>query len=288
MTDRPDDDAAPAQPPSVTARARFAEVVSRREPEINLALAALLIAQEEYPQLQPEPYLHRLDLFAERARDRMANETAPLILLQELSRVLYEEENFRGNANEYYDPRNSFLNDVLDRHLGIPLTLSIIYLEVGWRLGLPLTGVNFPGHFIVRYEGEAIRLLADPYQEGAIRFEDEAQSLLDQVSGGSLPLAPTHLRSADRRDILVRLLTNLKAVYLNQRDDAKALAAIERILIIKPDAAEEIRDHALALTRLGRDHEALPGLHEYLRLAPDADDRTRIELLLEHIAREWK
>jgi regulator of sirC expression with transglutaminase-like and TPR domain len=271
--------------PVVGARVRFAEIVSVPAPQIDLALAALLIAQEEYPQLVPEPYLQRLDLFAERARDRLANETAPLVVLQELSRVLFEEEHFRGNATEYYDPRNSFLNDVLDRHVGIPLTLSMVYLEVGWRLGLPLAGVNFPGHFLVRYEGEALRLLADPYQDGTIRFEDEAQTLLDQVSGGSVPLQPSHLRSADRRDILIRLLTNLKGIYLNQRDDTKAIAAIERILIMRPDAAEEIRDHALALTRLGREQEAVPELEEYLKLAPDAPDRVRVELLLQHIAR---
>lgn len=269
-----------------SARARFAEAVTQSEQDINLALAALLVAQEEYPQLAPEPYLQRLDELAERANDRLANETAPLIVLQEVSRVLFDEEHFRGNATDYYDARNSFLNDVLDRRVGIPLTLSIVYLEVGWRLGLPLEGVNFPGHFLVRYDGVALRLLADPYQEGAIRFEDEAQSLLDQVAGGSLALQPAHLKTAGRRDILVRLLANLKGVYLNQRDDPRALAAIERILIMRPDSADDVRDHALALTRLGREQEAEPELLEYLRLAPDAPDRVRIELLLNHIRGE--
>ena len=169
-------------PAPASARERFADAVARPETEIDLAGAALLVAAEEYPQLSPEPYLQRLDVLAERVRDRLANENAPLIVLQELSRVLFEEEHFRGNAGNYYDPRNSFLNDVLDRHLGIPLTLCIVYLEVGWRLGLPLAGVNFPGHFVVRYEGEALRLLADPYQEGAIRFEEDAQGLLDRIS----------------------------------------------------------------------------------------------------------
>ncbi|HEX6693656.1 MAG TPA: transglutaminase-like domain-containing protein [Longimicrobiales bacterium] len=275
-------------PAPASARERFAEAVARPEPEIDLASAALLIAAEEYPQLTPEPYLQRLDVLAERVRDRLADENAPLIVLQELSRVLFEEEHFRGNAGNYYDPRNSFLNDVLDRRLGIPLTLCIVYLEVGWRLGLPLAGVNFPGHFVVRYEGEALRLLADPYQEGAIRFEEDAQGLLDQVAGGQLELQATHLRSADRRDILVRLLTNLKSIYLNARDDVKALGAMERILIIRPDAADEVRDHALALTRLGRGAEAMHGLQEYLRLAPDATDRMRIQLLLEHLAQSGR
>jgi regulator of sirC expression with transglutaminase-like and TPR domain len=265
------------------ARTRFAEAVTQPEDEINLAYTALLVAQEEYPQLAPEPYLQRLDDLAERANDRLSNENAPLIVMQELSRVLFEEESLRGNATNYYDPRNSFLNDVLDRKLGIPLTLSIVFLEVGWRLGLPLEGVNFPGHFLVRYEGEALRLLADPYQDGAIRFEDEAQALLDHVSGGTVPLQENHLRSAGRRDILVRLLANLKGIYLNQRDDVRALSAIERILIIRPDSAEDVRDHALVLTRTGREQEAEPELLEYLRLAPAAPDRERIELLLAHI-----
>lgn len=264
-------------------RAQFADIVSRPDVDIDLATAALLIAQEEYPQLAPEPYLQRLDVLAERTKDRLADEIAPLIVLQEVSRVMFEEEQFRGNTTEYYDPRNSFLNDVLDRRIGIPITLSIIYLEIGWRLGLPLEGVNFPGHFLVRYEGETLRLLADPYQDGAIRFEDEAQTLLDQVSGGSLPLHPTHLRRAGKRDILIRLLSNLKGVYLNQRDDMRALAAIERIIIMKPDSAEDIRDYALALTRLGRDADARPQLTEYLRLSPEAPDRPRIETLLAHI-----
>jgi regulator of sirC expression with transglutaminase-like and TPR domain len=221
-------------------------------------------------------------------RDRLANETAPPLVLQELSRVLFEEEHFRGNSTDYYDPRNSFLNDVLDRHLGIPLTLSIVYLETGWRLGLPLQGVNFPGHFVVRYDGEALRLLADPFLEGVIRFEDEAQDLLDHVTGGGLALQAAHLRTADRRDMLARLLTNLKTIYLNRRDDLRALLMMEHILIVRPDAVEELRDHAFALTRLGRNEEAVPELHEYLQRVPAAEDRTRIELLLQHLERGWK
>ena len=159
----------------LTARDRFAAMVTRPESELDLAAAALEIAAEEYPQLVPGPYLQRLDVLAERVRDRLGDETAPLIVLQELNRVLFEEERFRGNAEAYYDPRNSFLNDVLDRRVGIPITLSLIYLEVGWRLGLPLSGVGFPGHFLVRYEGEVVRVLLDRFDGGRIRFEDQAQ-----------------------------------------------------------------------------------------------------------------
>ena len=269
--------------PARSARARFGEAVQKPEPEIDLAEAALLIAAEEYPQLAPEPYLRRLDELAERARDRLWDETAPIVMLQEVSRVLFEEEGFRGNRMEYYDPRNSFLNNVIDRRMGIPITLSIVYLEVGWRLGIPLHGVNFPGHFLVRYEGEAVQLLVDPFQSGMVRFEDEAQDLLDHVYGGSVRMQPDFLRAADRRDILVRLLANLKGTYLNRRDDARALAAIERILLVRPDSADDERDRGIVLTRLGREREAAAALQRYLELMPDAPDTARVQLLLDQL-----
>lgn len=272
--------------PARSARARFGEAVQKPEAEIDLAEAALLIAAEEYPQLAPEPYLRRLDELAERARDRLWDETAPIVMLQEVSRVLFEEEGFRGNRMEYYDPRNSFLNNVIDRRMGIPITLSIVYLEVGWRLGIPLHGVNFPGHFLVRYAGEAVQLLVDPFQSGMVRFEDESQDLLDHVYGGSVRMQPDFLRAADRCDILVRLLSNLKATYLNRRDDTRALAAIERILLVRPDSADDERDRGIVLTRLGRDREAAAALQRYLDLVPDAPDTARVQLLLDQLEPE--
>jgi regulator of sirC expression with transglutaminase-like and TPR domain len=269
--------------PAPAPRSKFAAEVARPEPEVDLATAALHMAAEEYPQLVPDPYLRRLDEFAERVRDRQWDATAPVVVLQDLNRVLFEEEGFRGNAEAYYDPRNSFLNDVLDRRVGIPITLSVVYLEVGWRLGLPLHGVNFPGHFLVRYDGEALKLLIDPFQAGRIRFEDEAQDLLDHVYGGSVRMQPSFLRPADRKDILVRMLENLKGTYLNARDDERGLAALERILLIVPDSPDHVRDRGMVLTRLGREAEAADVLRHYLQLSPDAPDRVRIELLLEQL-----
>ena len=269
--------------PARSVRARFTEAVQHPEERVDLACAALLIAAEEYTQLAVEPYLRRLDELAERVRDRLCDENAPLVLLQEVGRVLFEEEGFRGNRLEYYDPRNSFLNDVIDRRLGIPITLSIIYLEVGWRLGLPLHGVNFPGHFLVRYNGEAMQLLIDPFQKGMVRFEDEAQDLLDHVYGGSVRMQPHFLRVADRRDILVRLLANLKGNYVNKRDDVRALSVIERILIVRPGSADDERDRGVVLMRMGREREAAAALHRYLELLPGAPDVARVRLLLEQL-----
>lgn len=263
----------------------FAREVSRGSEELDLARAALLVAKEEYPGLSTERYLGRLDALAEEVHDRLAGEQAPLVVLRELVSTLHERHSFRGNRPEYHDPRNSFLNDVLDRELGIPLTLSIVMLEVGWRLGLPLDGVNFPAHFLVRYRGEAVSLLVDPFRGGEIRFQDQAQELLDRLYGGMVRLRPRFLRTADRVDMLVRLLGNLKAVYLNRRDDGRALAVVERLLLLRPGGPVELRDRGILLARMGRGEEAIPHLEGYLSIAPDAGDAGRVLRILERIRR---
>lgn len=264
--------------------ARLAELVARPESEIDLAAGALLIAAEEYPQLQVAPYVRRLDLLAERVKDRLAGETAPVVVLEELCRVLFEEERFEGNAEAYQDPRNSFLNDVLDRRLGIPITLGIVTLEVGWRVGLPLTGVNFPGHFLVRYEGPVARLLVDPFDAGRIRWEEDGQALLDKVYGGMVRMRSEFLRPATRSDILARVLTNLKGIYLNTGDDPRALAAVDRILMIRPAATVELRDRGLLLARAGRNREAVLELERYLDRAPAAPDAQRVRSLIDDLS----
>lgn len=262
------------------ARQRFAAEVERPDAEIDLARAALLVAQEEYPQLAVEPYLARLDAMAEEVRDRLDQETAPLVVLNELNHVLFERHSFRGNTEAYYDPRNSFLNDVLDRRLGIPITLSVVYLEVGWRLGLPLMGVGFPGRFLVRFEGVALRVLIDPFEGGRLRFQDQAQELLDRIYGGLVRVHPSFLRPVSKRDMLIRILANLKSIYLNVRDDAHALAQVERILLLRPSALGEARDRGLILARMGRVAEAVQQLEEYLDFAPRAPDALRIRDVL--------
>jgi regulator of sirC expression with transglutaminase-like and TPR domain len=259
-----------------SARERLQEELRRPREEMNLARAALLIAQEEYPQLPLDRYLVRLDLFAEETRERLGGETAPLLVLQEMMNTLYRRHDFRGNRDAYYDPRNSFLNDVLDRGLGIPLTLGIVLLEVGWRLDLPLEGVNFPGHFLVRFRGDAMDLLLDPYEGGALRFEDQAQELLDRIYGGMIRVHDSFLKAACRREMLVRLLTNLKSLYLNGQEHARALAAVERILLIQPSSPAEIRDRGVILARLGRREEALEELENYLHAVPGAADTEKI------------
>ena len=257
--------------------------MERPEEELNLARAALLVAREEYPQLPIDRYLMRLDMLAEEARDRLGSESAPPVVLAEAIRHLFAVRRLRGNRGHYHDPRNSFLNDVLDRGLGIPLTLAVVLLEVGWRLELPLEGVNFPGHFLVRYPGEAVEFLVDPFHGGAIHLREEAQKILDRQHGGIVQLRERHLKTATKRDMVVRLLLNLKGIYHRTEDDARALSAVERILIVRPTAPSQIRDRGYLLARLGRPDEAVTQLETYLAFAPSARDVGRVEALVREL-----
>lgn len=264
-------------------RTLLAHELSRSDGDMDLARAALLVAKEEYPQLSIELYLARLDQVSEEVRDRLGEETAPLVILTELLHILYERRKFDGNRKAFHDPRNSFLNDVLDRGVGVSLTLGIVLLEVGWRLELPLEGVKFPGHFLVRYRGEAISLLIDPFNGGGIYLEDGAQELLDQLYGGTVLLKPAFLRTSGKRDTLVRMLTNMKGVYVRVGDHARALAAVERLLMITPTAPAESRSRGVLLARLGRREEAVQQLEAYLRVSPAAEDMEAVEEMVREL-----
>ena len=269
--------------PAWSSRRDFARELERPDEELNLARVALLVAREEYPQLPIDRYLMRLDVLAEETRDRLGSENAPPVVLAEVTRHLFVVRKLRGNREHYHDPRNSFLNDVLDRGLGIPLTLAVVLLEVGWRLGLPVEGVNFPGHFLVRYPGEAMEFLIDPFHGGRIRLREEAQKILDRQHGGIVRLEEHHLKTATKRDMIVRLLLNLKGIYNRADDNARALSVVERILIVRPTAPSQIRDRGYLLARLGRPDEAVTELETYLTFAPAARDVGRVEALVREL-----
>ena len=269
--------------PAWSSRHEFAREVGRSDEDMNLARAALLVAREEYHQLPVDRYLVRLDILAEEARDRLGSESAPALVLAEAVRHLFSVRKLRGNREHYHDPRNSYLNDVLDRGLGIPLTLAIVLLEVGWRLDLALEGVNFPGHFLVRFRGEAISFLIDPYHGGVNRSRKELRDMLHRQLGKPARLEDRFLRTASRHDMIVRLLLNLKGIHHRTGDDKRALAAVERILVVRPTAREQIRDRGFLLARLGRADEAVTQLETYLAFAPAAGDVERVEALVREL-----
>ena len=241
---------------------------------IDLAQAALLIARDEYPDLELGPYLDRIDGMAATVRARLRGGEGATSRIAHLNRHLFDDLGFRGNVAEYDDPRNSYLNDVLDRRLGIPITLSIVYLAVGVRSGVPLAGVSFPGHFLVRYAGRDLEedLLIDPFHRGALLTPEQCRRRLLESFGGRIAYHPALLRRASHREILERTLNNLKAGFETRRDYSRALRVQNRMVGLKPDAPEPRRDRGLIEARLALFEQAADDFDAYLAARPAAAD----------------
>jgi regulator of sirC expression with transglutaminase-like and TPR domain len=252
-------------------RSQFAKEVLRADEAIDLGRAALLVGAEEEPRhCDVERCLARLDELGEEARERFERWGGSRV--EALNRYLFEEEGFVGNEAHYYDPRNSMLHQTLGRHKGIPITLSVVYIEVGRRAGLRVEGVGLPGHFIVRAsEDEGSGVLVDPFN-GRLTDREECQKRLDVIYEGKLELTDQHLLPVGARSILARLLGNLKAVYVQAQLFRRALAAVERILLLAPHDLDERRDRGMLLAQLNRTPEAIAETQSYLNLAPDAPD----------------
>ena len=258
---------------------RWKEIVAGPEEEIDLAEAALLVAAPEYPGLDVLAYRKRLQDLGIELKRRLRGDISPADSIVALNRYLFEELGFCGNTQDYYDPRNSFLNEVLDRRLGIPITLSIVYVEVGRCLGLALHGVSFPGHFLVKCAVRDGVVVIDPYERGASLGLEDLQRRLRALRGGSAPppeVARHMLAAAGRKDILARMLRNLKSIYLERRDPARALAAADRIIALEPAAADEYRDRAALYLELECHRAALSDFRNYLMLKPDAEDAASV------------
>lgn len=254
-------------------------LIERPEDEIDLAQAALCIARLEYPELDVQAYLDRLNRLAADLSDQLPADSSSADRLLALNQFLFDEQGFSGNFDEYYDPRNSFLNEVLDRKLGIPITLSILYLEIGHRIGLPLEGVSFPGHFLVKLPVDGGDIVLDPFAGGVSLSEEDLENQLETLYGGqqqaALSLAPL-LSSADKREILLRVLRNLKGIYLGGRRLQKALAVAEIILALAPDEPGEVRDRGMLFDQLECFRPALADYQHYLALDPEAQEAESI------------
>ncbi len=232
-------------------RQLFAEAVTGPENRLDLGRAALLIAGEEYPGLDLLRYVAKLEAMAAAVRPGVTTTDEPVTKIEQLNAHLFEERGFRGNTQEYYDPRNSFLNDVLDRRLGIPITLSIVYMEVGRRVGMPLQGVGMPGHFIIKYADAAKDIYIDPFSKGRILSREACEDLLQDIYGEPVPFQETFLAPVSKKQILSRILMNLKAIYVHTKDYLKALSIVERQLIIQPNTEQEVKDRAALRNLIG-------------------------------------
>ncbi len=257
----------------------FAALVGQdiEDERIDLVRTSLAIARTEYPDLDIEKYARRVDELAQRVAAQLPPSPDATQTITTLNHVLFEEEGFRGNRENYYDPRNSFLNDVLDRKLGIPISLAVLYMEVARHIGFLLFGVGMPGHFLLKHcDVDGRELLIDCFDGGHILSDSDCQRRLDEIYSGQLPLQPDFLLAVSRRQILTRILNNLKTVYLSTRNFKKALPFVDLVLVIYPRSPEDVKQRALLRYSLGLMRGAAEDLEHYLKMSPDASDADEI------------
>jgi len=263
----------------VSARSRktFQQLVTLPDAAIPLAEAALIMACEEYPQLELSPYLDMLDGIAGIAQQKRKASDSPVDTVGKINSVLFETYGFRGNTDEYYDPRNSFFNDVLDRRLGIPITLCVLYVEVARRLEFPVVGVGMPGHFLVKYSDRREEFFIDPYNRGEILTRDDCRKRLQERYGDAVEFNDRLLARATNRQILWRMLNNLKDIYLKGHAIDKCLSIVDMMLMVDSEDLIQFRDRGLLRLQLRQFDGAGRDLEHYLLHSPNAEDRAEIE-----------
>jgi regulator of sirC expression with transglutaminase-like and TPR domain len=255
----------------------------------DIAADALRVAALFKPALDPGDTLARIDAFADDIRTRLGKRPSAARIATTAGDYLFDELGFGGNRKAFYEPANSFLDEVVRRRSGIPITLSVLYVAVGRRLGLDVEGVGFPAHFLVRLNSERGPLIMDPFEGGRVVAASELNERLRQVFGEAAPTVEAHpalLRPASAREILVRMLRNLKGVYLQREDQLNALTATEAVLSLMPDEVEELRDRGLLYRDLGHAAAARASLQTYLETTSDAREAVEIQKILEELAAE--
>lgn len=258
------------------ARQRFRELASQPDDHLDLVEASLVIALEERPKLDVGHYLDDVQAWSEAVRDRLHGINDIEQVVDAINHVLFEEEGFHGENDDYYDPRSALLSEALDRHAGLPITLSILYIELSRRIGADVAGVALPGRFLVKFSGYFGQVVVDPFDGGRVLSTLELQKMLDALYGGGVQLREHHLRSFTRKEILARELAQLKAAYLAQHALARAAASIDRLLILDDRDAFEVRDRATVAMQMHAYAQAIELFERYLALMPHADDRTRV------------
>ena len=244
---------------------------------IDLLRAALTFARMEDPRLDVEHYVRRVDALAKRVAAKIQDPDDPQQMIAALNEVLFYEEVFRGNSVDYYSPRNSFLQHVLDRQLGIPISLALVYMEVARRVQFPLFGVGMPGHFLLKhYDVDGRATLIDVFERGSIVTEEDCRQKLDNIYSGQLALQPEFLLPVTRRQMLTRMLNNLRSVYLSQRDFRRAVQVVDLILVIYPRSPEDVKQRAVLRYNLDDYRGALNDFDEYVKMSPDASDAEEI------------
>lgn len=244
---------------------------------IDLLRASLTIARTEYPGLDVNNYVTRVEALASKVRSQVSPEVSVVDMVSTLNRILFRDLGFRGNRDDYYDPRNSFLNQVIERRLGIPITLSVLYMEIARRIGLPLVGVGMPGHFLLKvYDVEGRQILIDPFNNGSMLNAAECEQRMKEIYSGELRFKPEYLLPVSRRQILTRMLNNLRHIYMSVRQYRKTLAIVDLVLAIYPRSPEDVKQRAMLRFSVGQLAGAVNDLDQYLKMNPEASDAEEI------------
>jgi regulator of sirC expression with transglutaminase-like and TPR domain len=261
----------------------WSELASLDDGALPLLDVALLIARDEYPGLDPRRYALQVQGHASHLRGAVERESHLALKMRTINRYLFEEVGYAGNHDEYYDPRNSYINEVFERRLGNPISLALVQMAVSREIGLPLDGVSFPGHFLVRLPVDNGVLVMDPFNRGRPLDVDELRQRASAHLGGGMPdddALSQILNPASNRAILVRMLRNLHGVYQKHGDWERAVRSADRVLSLLPDDAEALRDRGLGYLEIGHHAGARADLGRYLQRQADAGDAARIRLRL--------
>jgi regulator of sirC expression with transglutaminase-like and TPR domain len=273
-----------ASDPSAEASS-FEALAAQDDAAMDVAVGAALIARDVYGNLDVDALLARFDELAAPLVEAGLALLPPRAQALALAEHLYVSCSFSGNEKEYYDPRNSLISDVLERRLGIPITLALVYCEVARRVGVRARGVGFPGHFLVRIDpvDRDEPVLVDPFFGGKILDDEALGKLLERVTGKSAPIRVEHLAPASARAVLLRILHNLRGIYLSRGDTARAMLVIDRMVCLTPNAPEPLRERGLLSAKLGATSAAQADLQRFLELAPFAEDAPQIRARLKEL-----
>ncbi len=268
------------------ARRRFEEIAGRPDPLLDLVEASLVIALEENPAVDIDHHLGEVEAWSEAVRGRLEGSRDVERIVETINRLLFDEEGFHGENDDYYDPRSALLSEALARHAGLPITLTVLYIELSRRAGFEATGVSLPGRFLVKFSGSFGVVVVDPFDGGRVLSTIELQKILDAMYGGGVRLREHHLRSFSPKEILARELAQLKAAYLAQHDLPRAAASIDRLLILDNRDAYEVRDRAALAMQMHAYRQAIELFERYLTLMPSAEDRSRVREQIAYL-RAW-
>ncbi|MEM8830651.1 MAG: transglutaminase-like domain-containing protein [Cyanobacteria bacterium P01_G01_bin.19] len=261
----------------------FYQEINQPDEQIDIAKASLCYAKAEYPDLDFSKYLRFLDAIAIEVESQLSGETYPLKVIKAINFELFDGLGFQGNNRDYYNPKNSFLNQVIERRVGIPISLSVIYLAVAERINFPMVGIGMPGHFLIRPDFEDAGIFVDAFNRGEILFKQDCQKRLSRMYQKPIELDMRWLAPVSKKQILARMLNNLKFIYLHNQQINKALGTMSGIIKLFPNNAPEIRDRGLLYYQTNRWQEAAVDLEYFLKIAPNTEDTETIQLLLDKI-----